>query len=50
MLMCLGSLVIAITPTYASIGVMAPIVLAAARVLQGLSLGGEYGTDRKSVV
>ena len=45
MLMCLGSLVIAITPTYASIGVMAPIVLAAARVLQGLSLGGEYGTS-----
>ena len=44
-LMCLGSLVIAITPTYASIGVMAPIVLAAARVLQGLSLGGEYGTS-----
>ena len=45
MLMCLGSLVIAITPTYASIGVMAPIVLAAARILQGLSLGGEYGTS-----
>src|SRR5271166_3398210 len=45
LLMCLGSLVIAVTPTYASIGVMAPIVLAAARVLQGLSLGGEYGTS-----
>ncbi|HWJ20049.1 MAG TPA: MFS transporter [Geobacterales bacterium] len=45
LLMCLGSLVIAITPTYASIGVMAPIVLAAARILQGLSLGGEYGTS-----
>ena len=44
-LMCLGSLVIAITPTYASIGVMAPVVLAAARILQGLSLGGEYGTS-----
>ena len=44
-LMCLGSFVIAITPTYASIGVMAPVVLAMARVLQGLSLGGEYGTS-----
>jgi len=45
MLMCLGSLVIAITPAYASIGVMAPVVLAMARILQGLSLGGEYGTS-----
>jgi len=44
-LMCLGSFVIAITPTYASIGVMAPVVLALARILQGLSLGGEYGTS-----
>jgi MHS family alpha-ketoglutarate permease-like MFS transporter len=44
-LMCLGSLVIAVTPTYASIGVLAPIVLGCARVLQGLSLGGEYGTS-----
>ena len=45
LLMCLGSLVIAVTPTFASIGVMAPVVLATARILQGLSLGGEYGTS-----
>ena len=45
MMMCLGSLVIAVTPTYGSIGVAAPIILALARVLQGLSLGGEYGTS-----
>ena len=45
LLMCLGSLVIAVTPTFATIGVMAPVVLAMARVLQGLSLGGEYGTS-----
>jgi MFS transporter, MHS family, alpha-ketoglutarate permease len=45
LLMCLGSLGIAITPTYASIGVAAPVALAAARILQGLSLGGEYGTS-----
>ena len=44
-LMCFGSLMIAVTPTYASIGIFAPILLGAARVLQGLSLGGEYGTS-----
>jgi MHS family alpha-ketoglutarate permease-like MFS transporter len=43
--MCFGSLMIAVTPTYASIGIFAPILLAAARILQGLSLGGEYGTS-----
>src|SRR5437879_9537725 len=44
-LMCFGSLMIAVTPTYASIGIMAPILLALARIVQGLSLGGEYGTS-----
>jgi MHS family alpha-ketoglutarate permease-like MFS transporter len=44
-LMCFGSLMIALTPTYASIGIYAPILLAAARIIQGLSLGGEYGTS-----
>ena len=44
-LMCFGSLMIAVTPTYASIGIYAPVTLAAARILQGLSLGGEYGTS-----
>ena len=44
-LMCFGSLMIAVTPTYASIGIMAPILLAVARIVQGLSLGGEYGTS-----
>ena len=45
MMMCFGSLMIAVTPTYASIGIAAPILLAAARIIQGLSLGGEYGTS-----
>ncbi|MCK9914616.1 MFS transporter [Microbacteriaceae bacterium K1510] len=44
-LMCFGSLMIAVTPTYASIGIWAPISLAVARIVQGLSLGGEYGTS-----
>lgn len=44
-LMCFGSLIIAVTPTYASIGVGAPIILFLARLIQGLSLGGEYGTS-----
>jgi MHS family alpha-ketoglutarate permease-like MFS transporter len=44
-LMCLGSLVIALTPGYAEIGIAAPIVLLTARILQGLSVGGEYGAS-----
>src|ERR1700686_2589151 len=44
-LMCFGSLMIAVTPTYESIGLAAPILLGVARVIQGLSLGGEYGTS-----
>lgn len=44
-LMCFGSLMIAVTPTYASIGIAAPILLGVARIIQGLSLGGEYGTS-----
>ncbi len=43
-LMCAGSLMIACLPTYATIGVWAPILLVVARMIQGLSVGGEYGT------
>jgi len=45
LLMCVGSLLIAVTPGYATIGAAAPALLVFARVLQGLSLGGEYGTS-----
>ncbi len=43
LMMCAGSLTIAVTPGYAEIGVAAPIILIACRLMQGLSLGGEYG-------
>ncbi len=45
LLMSFGSLLIACTPGYASIGVAAPVLLFIARLLQGLSVGGEYGTS-----
>jgi len=44
-MMCGGSLVIALTPGYATIGVVAPIILVLARMFQGLSVGGEYGAS-----
>jgi MHS family alpha-ketoglutarate permease-like MFS transporter len=43
--MCFGSLIIAVTPTYATIGLAAPAILALARIIEGLSLGGEYGAS-----
>ncbi|MBD9597347.1 MFS transporter [Ensifer sp. ENS05] len=39
-----GSLLIAILPTYDKIGALAPMLLVAARLMQGLSVGAEYGT------
>ena len=44
-LMCAGSLLIAVVPGYDVIGVAAPALLVLARLLQGLSVGGEYGTS-----
>lgn len=45
LLMSFGSLLIALTPTYHSIGILAPMLLLLARLLQGLSVGGEYGVS-----
>ncbi len=45
LLMCFGSLIIACTPGYETIGIAAPILLILARLLQGLSVGGEYASS-----
>lgn len=45
LLMCFGSLMIALTPGHEQIGIWAPALLVAARMIQGLSVGGEYGTS-----
>lgn len=44
-MMCGGSLMIACLPTYATLGAWAPALLLLARLFQGLSVGGEYGTS-----
>jgi MHS family alpha-ketoglutarate permease-like MFS transporter len=44
-LMCVGSLMIALVPGHATIGWLAPAILVLARMLQGLSVGGEYGAS-----
>src|SRR3984885_2813567 len=45
LMMCTGSLAIAVMPTYETIGKAAAVLLLLARMLQGLSVGGEYGTS-----
>src|SRR5436853_446208 len=42
LMMCAGSLMIAVLPTYQTIGALAPVLLLVARLAQGLSVGGEY--------
>jgi MHS family alpha-ketoglutarate permease-like MFS transporter len=44
-LMCAGSLIIALCPGHKTIGDAAPVILLLARLLQGLSVGGEYGAS-----
>jgi MHS family alpha-ketoglutarate permease-like MFS transporter len=44
-MMCAGSFAIAVMPDYSTLGAMAPVLLVMARLVQGLSLGGEYGAS-----
>ncbi|MGF6730394.1 MHS family proline/betaine transporter-like MFS transporter [Paraburkholderia youngii] len=44
LLMMSGTLIIAILPTYQSIGLAAPLILVLARLMQGFSAGGEFGS------
>jgi MFS transporter, MHS family, alpha-ketoglutarate permease len=44
-LMCFGSLLIALAPTYEMVGILSPAILIFARLIQGISVGGEYGVS-----
>jgi len=43
LIMGISTFIVGVLPTYATIGVAAPVILIALRMLQGLALGGEYG-------
>jgi MHS family proline/betaine transporter-like MFS transporter len=43
-LMMIGTMLMVVTPGYAAIGIAAPIIITIARLLQGFSVGGEFGS------
>lgn len=49
-LMMLGGLIIVITPSYGTIGMAAPLLILAARLIQGFSAGGEFGSSTAFLV
>jgi MHS family alpha-ketoglutarate permease-like MFS transporter len=50
LMMGLGSLLVAVVPTYAAVGVLAPIILVLARLISGLSIGGEFAASTTFLV
>ncbi|KRE81689.1 MFS transporter [Arthrobacter sp. Soil763] len=50
MLMGVGSLLVAVAPTYDQVGVLSPVLLVLARLLQGLSTGGEFAASSTFLV
>src|SRR5271155_5311084 len=44
-LMMVGTTLMALTPGYATIGLAAPVMITLARLMQGFSVGGEFGTS-----
>ena len=44
MMMAFGTLTLGLTPAYATIGILAPIIVVLGRVVQGISIGGEFGS------
>lgn len=50
LVMAAGTLILGLTPGYATIGIAAPLIIVAARVLQGLSVGGEFASATAMLV
>jgi MFS family permease len=49
-LMAAGTVAIGLTPSYATIGILAPVILVVARLCQGFSVGGEWGNSTAYIV
>jgi MFS family permease len=49
-LMAIGTLALAVTPSYATIGLAAPVILVIARIVQGIGLGGEVGPSTAALL
>ena len=49
-LMALATLILTLAPTYAEVGLIAPAIIVIARLLQGFSLGGQFGTSTSFLI